>query len=48
MAIRVVQWGKSNVGHHALRGVLEPPDLERIGLLKASTVATRPDWGPCR
>ena len=32
MAIRVIQWGVGNVGHHALRGVLERPDLELVGL----------------
>jgi hypothetical protein len=29
---RVVQWGTGNVGRHALRGVLERPDLELVGL----------------
>jgi hypothetical protein len=32
MAIRVIQWGVGNVGHHSLRGVLERPDLELVGL----------------
>jgi len=29
---RVVQWGTGNVGRHSLRGVLERPDLELVGL----------------
>jgi hypothetical protein len=29
---RVIQWGVGNVGHHSLRGVLERPDLELVGL----------------
>jgi 4-hydroxy-tetrahydrodipicolinate reductase len=32
MATRVIQWGVGNVGHHSLRGVLERPDLELVGL----------------
>lgn len=32
MTTRVIQWGVGNVGHHALRGVLERPDLELVGL----------------
>jgi len=31
MALRVVQWGLGNVGRHAVRGVLEHPDLELAG-----------------
>lgn len=32
MTTRVIQWGMGNVGRHALRGVLERPDLELVGL----------------
>lgn len=32
MGTRVIQWGVGNVGHHSLRGVLERPDLELVGL----------------
>jgi hypothetical protein len=32
MSTRVIQWGVGNVGHHSLRGVLERPDLELVGL----------------
>ncbi|HKY90577.1 MAG TPA: hypothetical protein VJM11_06025 [Nevskiaceae bacterium] len=33
MAIRVVHWGTGNTGREALRGVIEHPDLELVGLL---------------
>jgi 2,4-diaminopentanoate dehydrogenase len=29
---RIVQWGTGNVGRHALRGILERPELELVGL----------------
>jgi len=29
---RVIQWGTGNVGRHALRGILERPELELVGL----------------
>jgi 4-hydroxy-tetrahydrodipicolinate reductase len=32
MKKRVIQWGVGNVGHHSLRGILERPDLELVGL----------------
>jgi 4-hydroxy-tetrahydrodipicolinate reductase len=32
MGTRVIQWGVGNVGHHSLRGVVERPDLELVGL----------------
>ena len=32
MAYRVIQWGTGNVGKHALRCIIERPDLELVGL----------------
>jgi 4-hydroxy-tetrahydrodipicolinate reductase len=32
MTLRVIQWGTGNVGHHSLRGILERPELELVGL----------------
>ena len=32
MAYRVIQWSTGNVGRHALRGVINHPDLELVGL----------------
>jgi hypothetical protein len=32
LTLRVIQWGVGNVGRHSLRGVLERPDLELVGL----------------
>ncbi len=32
MAIRVIQWGTGNVGTHALRSIIQRPDLELVGL----------------
>lgn len=32
MTIRVIQWGTGNVGTHALRSIIERPDLELVGL----------------
>ena len=32
MTIRVIQWGTGNVGTHALRAIIERPDLELVGL----------------
>jgi 4-hydroxy-tetrahydrodipicolinate reductase len=29
---RVIQWGAGNVGRHSLRGILERPELELVGL----------------
>jgi hypothetical protein len=31
--LRVIQWGTGNVGHEALRGILESPELELAGVL---------------
>jgi hypothetical protein len=31
--LRVIQWGTGNVGHEALRGILESPELELVGVL---------------
>src|SRR5712692_10710696 len=33
MPYRVVQWGTGNVGRLALRGIIEHPELELVGLL---------------
>ncbi len=30
--LRVIQWGTGNVGHEALRGILESPELELAGV----------------
>ena len=32
MAYRVIQWATGNVGTHALRSIIERPDLELVGL----------------
>lgn len=32
MAIRVIQWGTGNVGTHALRSIIQRPDMELVGL----------------
>lgn len=32
MSYRVIQWGTGNVGTHALRSIIERPDLELVGL----------------
>jgi 2,4-diaminopentanoate dehydrogenase len=32
MAYRILQWGTGNVGHHALRAIIERPDFELVGL----------------
>ncbi len=32
MAARIIQWGSGNVGKHALRAIVERPDLELVGL----------------
>ena len=32
MSLRVVHWGTGNTGRLALRGVLQHPDLELVGL----------------
>src|SRR3954463_16333780 len=33
MSYKVIQWATGNVGHLALRGIIEHPDLELAGLL---------------
>jgi hypothetical protein len=48
MAIRGIQRGAGNAGHPTRCGALERPDLELLGMLKAATVATCPDWEPHR
>ncbi len=32
MTARIIQWGTGNVGKHALRAIVERPDLELVGL----------------
>ncbi len=32
MSYRVIQWGTGNVGKHALRSIIERPDLELVGV----------------
>ena len=32
MAYRVIQWSTGNVGRYALRGIINHPDLELVGL----------------
>ena len=29
---RIIQWATGNVGHHALRMIVERPDFELVGL----------------
>jgi 4-hydroxy-tetrahydrodipicolinate reductase len=30
--LRVIQWGTGNVGHEALRSVIESPELSLVGV----------------
>ena len=32
MALKVIQWSTGNVGHHALRQIIQNPELELVGL----------------
>jgi 2,4-diaminopentanoate dehydrogenase len=32
MALKVIQWGTGNAGRHALRAIIERPDLELVGV----------------
>jgi hypothetical protein len=32
MTLRVIQWGTGNAGRHALRGIIQRPDLELVGV----------------
>jgi 4-hydroxy-tetrahydrodipicolinate reductase len=45
MAYRVAQWGTGNVGRLALRGILQHPDLELVGLLVHSADKAGKDAG---
>ena len=33
---RVVQWASAHTGHYTLRGIIEHPELEPVGLLGSS------------
>ena len=34
MPYKVIQWATGNVGHLALRGIIEHPELELVGLVR--------------
>ena len=45
MPYRVIQWSTGNVGRHALRGIIQHPDLELIGLWVSSAAKAGRDAG---
>ncbi|MBV9412320.1 MAG: dihydrodipicolinate reductase, partial [Acidimicrobiia bacterium] len=45
MPYKVIQWATGNVGLHALRGILEHPELELVGLLVHSPEKAGRDAG---
>jgi hypothetical protein len=45
MAIRIIQWSTGNVGYHALRGIINHPDLELVGLFAYSPAKVGKDAG---
>ncbi|MBV8161931.1 MAG: diacylglycerol kinase [Acidimicrobiia bacterium] len=45
MAYKVIQWATGNVGQLALRGILEHPELELVGLLVHSAAKAGKDAG---
>ncbi len=45
MPYKVIQWATGNVGEHALRGIIEHPDLELVGLLVHSADKAGKDAG---
>src|SRR5436305_15271457 len=45
MPYKVIQWATGNVGHLALRGIIEHPDLELVGLLVHSREKAGRDAG---
>ena len=45
MAYKVIQWATGNVGQLALRGIIEHPDLELVGLLVHSPDKAGKDAG---
>ena len=45
MPYKVIQWATGNVGHFALRGIIEHPDLELVGLLVHSADKAGKDAG---
>ena len=45
MPYKVIQWATGNVGQLALRGIIEHPDLELVGLLVHSPAKAGKDAG---
>ena len=45
MSYKVIQWATGNVGQLALRGIIEHPDLELVGLLVHSADKAGRDAG---
>jgi len=45
MSYKVIQWATGNVGHLALKGIIEHPDLELVGLLVHSPDKAGKDAG---
>ncbi|MBV9039441.1 MAG: dihydrodipicolinate reductase, partial [Acidimicrobiia bacterium] len=45
MPYKVIQWATGNVGLHALRGIVEHPELELVGLLVHSPQKAGKDAG---
>jgi len=45
MSYKVIQWATGNVGHLALKGIIEHPDLELVGLLVHSPSKAGQDAG---
>jgi hypothetical protein len=45
MTIRVIQWSTGNVGYHALRAIINHPDLELVGLFAHSPAKVGKDAG---
>src|SRR5205807_5330393 len=45
MPYKVIQWATGNVGHFALRGIIEHPELELVGLLVHSADKAGKDAG---
>ena len=41
MTYRVVQWGTGNVGHLALKAIVNHPDLELAGLVESGEYPER-------
>jgi 4-hydroxy-tetrahydrodipicolinate reductase len=45
MSYRIIQWGAGNVGRHSLRGILDRPELELVGLRVYDASKTGRDAG---